>query len=89
VPHENVLVNNLAIGNIVTFSYDIQARRHIPVNPKINRLRTDLLWKDVVYLYNKENASLSGTSHSFPFPLSLSLYPFLNALCLISPPHRH
>ena len=38
----------LAFGDMVTFSYDTYSRREAPVNPKIQRVRTDMSWEDVV-----------------------------------------
>jgi hypothetical protein len=60
VPAENVFVPTLGIGDIVSFSYECHARRDIPVNPKIYRIRTDVSWEEVVCNSAKEKTFLNG-----------------------------
>eukprot|EP00026_Physarum_polycephalum_P005007 Phypoly_transcript_05033.p1 GENE.Phypoly_transcript_05033~~Phypoly_transcript_05033.p1 ORF type:complete len:665 (+),score=73.56 Phypoly_transcript_05033:296-1996(+) len=38
----------LKIGEVVTFSFERYARKDVPANPKIQRIRTDIDWADVV-----------------------------------------
>lgn len=38
-------------GDIVTFTYDHLTNSSIPIDPVIHRIRTDVLWKDVVKNY--------------------------------------
>jgi hypothetical protein len=45
-------------GDVVSFLSDLHSRREAPVNPKIFRLRDDLLWEDVVANY--ENDKMDG-----------------------------
>ena len=35
-------------GDVVTLEYDNCARRDIPINPKINRIREDTTWEEVL-----------------------------------------
>ena len=60
VTKEKVEVSNISVGDIVTFSYENNAKRDVPANPRIFRIRTDLLWKDVVQLFYKEKRHLNG-----------------------------
>jgi hypothetical protein len=62
VPRENVQVTKMAIGDVVTFSFENYARRDLPVSPKIYRIRTDVSWDDVVHSYVKEKQYLTGIS---------------------------
>ena len=48
VPTEDVLIPKPTIGDIVTFSFDANARRDVPTNPKIFRVRSDVVWDDLV-----------------------------------------
>ena len=58
VPIENVFVEDMKIGDIVTFSYENHTRRNVLVNLKINRIRYDALWNPssvfgiFIYLFN-------------------------------------
>jgi hypothetical protein len=51
----------ISIGDIVTFSFDNQRRQDLPVCPKIERIRTDLLWDDVVSSFAQEKQYINGT----------------------------
>lgn len=64
VPTSSVFIPTLHVGDIVTFSYENHARRDLPVNPKIYRIRTDLDWQEVINNFKKEETFLSGI-HSF------------------------
>ena len=57
VPAQDVKVSPLAIGEVVTFSYENEVRRSIPVRLKIERIRSDLSWDDVVASYRQERDS--------------------------------
>eukprot|EP00026_Physarum_polycephalum_P000538 Phypoly_transcript_00539.p1 GENE.Phypoly_transcript_00539~~Phypoly_transcript_00539.p1 ORF type:complete len:959 (+),score=132.38 Phypoly_transcript_00539:57-2933(+) len=48
VPPENIQTKKLTVGDVVTFSYESNARRDVPISPKIYRIRTDLSWREVV-----------------------------------------
>jgi hypothetical protein len=48
VPPEDVQVPTPTVGDVVSFSYEVHARRDTPVNPSIYRIRHDLLWDDVL-----------------------------------------
>jgi hypothetical protein len=61
VPPESVLTPSLSVGDVVTFSFDANVRRDVPTNPKIFRIRTDVLWDEIVQSYTKEKQSLGGT----------------------------
>lgn len=55
MPLSNVLLPNLpAIGDVVTFSFESQARKDIPVNPVVYRIRSDVAWEDIVNNFLKE-----------------------------------
>ena len=61
VPPENVhITGGLAIGDVVTFSYNHHSQRHIPVNPIIFKIRADVLWEDVVQLFFMEQKYMRG-----------------------------
>lgn len=36
------------LGDIVTFSYERHARREVPVDAKVVRVRNDVVWEDIV-----------------------------------------
>jgi hypothetical protein len=54
VPPQNVDIT-LEVGDIVTFSYESQLRKEIPVNAVIHRIRHDVDWGDVVNQYYRDN----------------------------------
>jgi hypothetical protein len=60
VPQQDVFVQGLKQGDVVTFSYESHARRALPVRPKIERIRTDLLWLDVLANAVKDKRYLTG-----------------------------
>ena len=68
----------LAVGDVVTFSYEINARREVPVNPQIVRIRRDLEWEEVTANFAKERRFRNGiSSSSFSFSFSCSLFLLL------------
>eukprot|EP00026_Physarum_polycephalum_P002429 Phypoly_transcript_02435.p1 GENE.Phypoly_transcript_02435~~Phypoly_transcript_02435.p1 ORF type:complete len:884 (+),score=75.70 Phypoly_transcript_02435:120-2771(+) len=62
VPQENVFIELPSPGDIVTFSYEAFARRDVPVNPTIFRIRTDLAWDDLVERATRSKKYLNETS---------------------------
>jgi hypothetical protein len=62
VPANSVHVPSLIKGDIVTFSYEVHARKDLPVNPEISRIRTDVLWEDVQRSAASEQKLLRGMS---------------------------
>ena len=49
MPHHNVHLPALVKeGEVVTFSYEISARRELPVNPIVSKIRRDVTWEDVL-----------------------------------------
>ena len=49
MPHRNVEVPRISIGDVVTFSYESYSRKDEYVNPVITRIRTDVSWPEPVY----------------------------------------
>ena len=47
-PEDYTLEREPLEGDVVSFSYDHQARIEIPTNPKVYRIRDDLTWQDVL-----------------------------------------
>lgn len=39
------------VGDVVTFTYDRQARRNVPTNPRVTRIREDMSWQDLLQTY--------------------------------------
>lgn len=62
------------MGDIVTFDHENYARGEIPTNPKISRIRKDLVWNDVLrdYADRKKSSTLLPSLLYFPSPSSLS-----------------
>ena len=79
VPSENVYINNLVTGDVVTFSSENQAERHVPLHPKITRLRTDVSWKDVVSQFHRDKPPSGITSLLFLPYSSFSSSLFLSS----------
>jgi hypothetical protein len=44
----------------VTISYEVHARREVPVSPRIDCVRADVSWEDVVLNDQKDNNYLNG-----------------------------
>ena len=60
VPWHNVHMSSVVEGDVVTFSYELQSRRELPLNPIVHRKRLDLEWDDVVDNHNKDQRFLNG-----------------------------
>eukprot|EP00026_Physarum_polycephalum_P002883 Phypoly_transcript_02892.p1 GENE.Phypoly_transcript_02892~~Phypoly_transcript_02892.p1 ORF type:complete len:806 (+),score=69.97 Phypoly_transcript_02892:73-2490(+) len=68
VPSENVEISNLAVGSVVTFSYETDT--HHPeglINPTIKRIRHDIVWQERgnVHVPNKSATSESSASQLY------------------------
>eukprot|EP00026_Physarum_polycephalum_P002145 Phypoly_transcript_02149.p1 GENE.Phypoly_transcript_02149~~Phypoly_transcript_02149.p1 ORF type:complete len:898 (+),score=87.49 Phypoly_transcript_02149:121-2814(+) len=64
IPAHNIPISGLKPGDIVTFSYERHARKpDMVLNPTVVRIRTDVLWEDVVVNATKEARYLSEHSH--------------------------
>jgi hypothetical protein len=48
------------IGNVVTFTYSTFARRDIPADPDVVRVRFDLSWEEIKRNYDYELKYLNG-----------------------------
>ena len=48
----------------MSFSYEVNSRREVPVNAEIYRVRTDLSWEDILLDFFKELKSLNGMGTS-------------------------
>eukprot|EP00026_Physarum_polycephalum_P003118 Phypoly_transcript_03127.p1 GENE.Phypoly_transcript_03127~~Phypoly_transcript_03127.p1 ORF type:complete len:674 (+),score=87.16 Phypoly_transcript_03127:242-2263(+) len=59
VPWPDVRIPALSLGDIVTFSFEGNVRGEVPAGPKIYRIRTDVLWDDVM-----QNSSFSNPEGS-------------------------
>eukprot|EP00026_Physarum_polycephalum_P004745 Phypoly_transcript_04768.p1 GENE.Phypoly_transcript_04768~~Phypoly_transcript_04768.p1 ORF type:complete len:663 (+),score=63.83 Phypoly_transcript_04768:34-2022(+) len=66
VPFESVLTSALSKGDVVTFSCDNNLRLAAPINPKIFRIRTDLLWEDVVHSFQHDKQIPSPETFAEP-----------------------
>ena len=44
----------------MSFSYEVNSRREVPVNAEIYRVRSDLSWEDILLDFSKELKSLNG-----------------------------
>ena len=62
MPVEDVNSSVPSVGDIVTFSFDNQRRKDLPLGPKIERIRTDLMWDDVVSSFHQESQYIIGMS---------------------------
>ena len=60
VPSQSVLISAPKIGDIVSFTYEVHARRDLPVSPKVYRVRTDVTWEDLVLGEFKDNKIING-----------------------------
>jgi hypothetical protein len=74
VQSADVRIPKPSIGDVVTFSFDNYARRDLPVNPKIYRVRTDISWDDVIHNYAKEKHYVSGMIVNTSFYILLTLF---------------
>jgi hypothetical protein len=57
VPIENIRCSP-KVGEIVTFSYEVGARRSQPSDLKVYRIRKDISWDDVLRNFSSENKPL-------------------------------
>ena len=48
MPFHEIQTTTPKIGDVVTFAYEKNSRRDIPVRPKIIRIRTDISWEDIL-----------------------------------------
>ena len=80
VAADDVMISTPRVGDVVSFSYETQARREAPVAPAIFRVRTDVSWEDVVSSAARENGNLlpPPLPISLSLPLPLSLPPLLS-----------
>ena len=60
VPFQNLHIPTPSVGDIVTLSHEVTARRDVPINPHVYRNRFDLSWKDVVHNYTSNEVNLIG-----------------------------
>ena len=78
VPLDRVHVptTTLTLGCVVTYSYESNARRAVPVNPIVERVRPDLQWDRVVDSFYKDTGLNRGML-SFLFFMYLFDLPIL------------
>jgi hypothetical protein len=57
VPMDNIRCHP-KIGDVVSFSYEQTAKRAMPANVKVYRVRKDLNWEIVLHNYKRENSPL-------------------------------
>lgn len=48
---QDVQVKGVKVGDVVSFTYNIDIRKSLPVSPKIFRIRNDVLWEDIEGLF--------------------------------------
>lgn len=61
MPRQSVMVSPVpASGTVVTVTYDLNARRELPVNPKIERIRPDLDWVDILKSSGQDKSVFDG-----------------------------
>lgn len=60
MPKDNVQVSSPKIGEVVSFYFENNSRRDIPINPVIFKVRGDLEWEDVLQNYNNESEQRTG-----------------------------
>lgn len=63
VAADDVLISTPSMGDIISFSFESNSRRELPVNPKIFRVRDDLSWSDVVSNFQKDRQYLNGMNN--------------------------
>eukprot|EP00026_Physarum_polycephalum_P001474 Phypoly_transcript_01476.p1 GENE.Phypoly_transcript_01476~~Phypoly_transcript_01476.p1 ORF type:complete len:889 (+),score=81.31 Phypoly_transcript_01476:156-2669(+) len=62
VPAQNVHIHVPRIGAVVTFTYSTFARRDVPADPDIVRLRADVSWEETKRSYQTEQKFLNESS---------------------------
>jgi hypothetical protein len=89
VPSKDIHIPTPKKGDVVSFSYQGFARRNIPVGPIVFRIRTDVLWEDLVQSEGSDKFKSSGISiPSLSSYLTCSLhFPALLPLSFFSPPY--
>lgn len=76
VTEQNVGINesedadDMQVGDVVTFSYSANARREVPVDPTITRVRHDLRWEHVLAEDYKQSHLHQSRSDSIGAELS-------------------
>lgn len=60
VPPAQVQVPSLIIGDIITFSFEINSRKELPERPTITRKRNDMDWQQVVATFVRDEKYLHG-----------------------------
>lgn len=43
------------IGDVITFTYDNYSRRAAPINPKLQRIRFDISWEQILMEFERED----------------------------------
>jgi hypothetical protein len=67
VTNDDVFTPALRVGDVVSFSYERNPKTDMPYNPKIVRIRTDLVWEDVIQ--SSHNDKRLGITNSIsPLP---------------------
>ena len=69
VPPHDVLIPTPAIGTVVTFCYESYARRDVPLNPIITRVRSDIVWNDMICGSVHERSAVTSKFLSLSSPL--------------------
>lgn len=57
IPLKDINISIPLVGQIVTFSFESHSRREVPVNPKIQRIRNDVTWEELINTHNNEKES--------------------------------
>ena len=81
VPPYDMLIPTPQIGDIVSFTFENNARVDIPVHPRVFRRREDVDWEEVVQSSLAERKFLNGTLF-FYFLLSSFLFFLFFTFCL-------
>ena len=81
VPPHDMLIPTPQIGDIVSFTFENNARVDIPVHPRVFRRREDLDWEEVVQSSLAERKFLNGALF-FYFLLSSFLFFLFFTFCL-------
>ena len=80
VSPQNVHIPLPKLGNIVTFTYSSYARREVPADPDIVRLRSDVSWEEIKRNYESELKYLNGMIFFFLFISSFVLIVYFRKL---------
>ena len=60
VTANSILIPTPAVGAVVTFCFESYSRRDIPLNPIITRVRSDILWDELIRGTNLEQKLEKG-----------------------------